>query len=138
MPAGRLVAAVAAVAMPSLLSAADLRVEIRGMSSMDGTVDVAVFDGPGQFLARPVAGVRLSAAQRPLVAIFAGLEPGAYAISTFHDANGNGALDKNLLGLPTEKYGFSRDAARPMGPPRFEDAAITVGPDNQTIIINLR
>jgi hypothetical protein len=27
----------------------------------------------------------------------------------FHDENGNGRLDKNFLGVPTEPYGFSND-----------------------------
>lgn len=73
-----------------------------------------------------------------MIAVFANLMPGTYAISTFHDGNANGALDKNLLGLPTEKYGFSRDAAQPMGPPRFQDAAFAIGSDHHTIVINLR
>jgi uncharacterized protein (DUF2141 family) len=130
--------AAAALAMPAPLAAGDLKVEIRGLPSTAGTVDVALFDGPDRFLGKPVAGVRLSAKESPLVATFAGLAPGTYAVSTFHDANENGSLDKNLLGLPTEKYGFSRDAARLMGPPRFEDAAFTIGPDHHLIIINLR
>jgi uncharacterized protein (DUF2141 family) len=130
--------AVAWLAMPASLLAADLKVEIRGMSSVEGTVNIALFDGPGQFLAKPVASLKISAKERPLIAVFANLKPGTYAISTFHDANANGALDKNLLGLPTEKYGFSRDAARRMGPPSFEDAAFAIDSDQQAITINLR
>jgi uncharacterized protein (DUF2141 family) len=138
MRARCLILAAAALAVPAPLVAGDLTVEIRGVSSTAGTVDVALFDGPDRFLAKPVAGVRVSAKASPLVATFAGLAPGTYAVSTFHDANANGSLDRNLLGLPTERYGFSRDAARPMGPPRFEDAAFAIGPDQHAIVINLR
>jgi uncharacterized protein (DUF2141 family) len=126
------------LAAPLPLSAADLNIEIRGLPSPEGTVDVAIFDAPTQFLAKPAKGIRVSAGGSPLVVTFADLQPGTYAVSTFHDANGNGALDKNLFGRPTEKYGFSRDAAGAMRPPEFEDAALAVGSDDLTIIINLR
>lgn len=39
--------AVGALAMPASLLAADLKVEIRGMSSTEGAVNIALFDGPG-------------------------------------------------------------------------------------------
>ena len=42
--------------------------------------------------------------------IFAGLPPGDYAVAAFHDADGNGELGTNILGIPTEGYGFSNGA----------------------------
>ena len=42
------------------------------------------------------------------------------------DENGNTQLDRNFLGIPTENYGFSRDAAGRFGPPGFDEAAIEV------------
>jgi uncharacterized protein (DUF2141 family) len=124
--------------VPGPLSATELKVEIRGVPSAEGTVDVAIFDDPANFLAKRTAGIKVPAGQRPTVATFADLRPGTYAVSVFHDANGNGTLDRNLFGLPTEKYGFSRDAPGRMGPPDFEDAALTIGSQGHAIIINLR
>lgn len=124
--------------VPGPLCAAELKVEIRGVPSAEGTVDVAIFDIPGDFLAKRAGGIRISAGQSPLIAAFADLQPGTYAVSVFHDANGNGTLDRNLFGLPTERYGFSRDATGRMGPPDFEDAALTIGSQGHAIIINLR
>lgn len=46
------------------------------------------------------------------------------AVTAFHDANGNGELDKNAFGIPTEKYGFSKNPAPGFGPPSFEQSAI--------------
>ena len=40
------------------------------------------------------------------------VKPGNYAIAVFHDLNGNGKLDRNLIGLPSEPYGFSNDVGR--------------------------
>ncbi len=63
---------------------------------------------------------------------------GEYAISAFYDTNHNGELDKNLLGIPTEPYGFSNNARGSFGPAKFEDAAFTIHADETTdLIINL-
>lgn len=37
--------------------------------------------------------------------------PGRYAIAVMHDINGNGAMDTNLLGIPTEPRGNSGERA---------------------------
>jgi len=65
---------------------------------------------------------------------FGAVPPGRYAISAFHDENGNGRLDKSLM-IPREGYGFSRDAPVRFSPPRFAQAAFAVdaGPARQTI-----
>ncbi len=69
--------------------------------------------------------------------VFMNLPAGTYAISSFQDENSNGKIDKNLLGMPTEKYGFSNDASKPFGPPEFSAASFQLSQD--TIIkINLK
>ena len=66
---------------------------------------------------------------------FRDVDPGTYAIALLHDENNNGRADRALGMMPTEGFGFSRDARVRMGPPRFSDAAITIGssPVRQTI-----
>ena len=51
-----------------------------------------------------------------------------------HDKNANGKLDSNIVGIPTEPYGASRDARGRMGPPAFEDAAVDVQGDTALTI----
>ncbi|MBI2367370.1 MAG: DUF2141 domain-containing protein [Deltaproteobacteria bacterium] len=34
---------------------------------------------------------------------------GDYGVAVFHDENSNGKMDKNLLGMPLEPYGFSNN-----------------------------
>jgi uncharacterized protein (DUF2141 family) len=64
---------------------------------------------------------------------FGEVPAGVYAIAVIHDENGNGRMDKRM-GLPTEGYGFSRDAPVRFGPPSFHSAQFTVGgPDQETI-----
>ncbi|GAC1352345.1 MAG: DUF2141 domain-containing protein [Polyangiales bacterium] len=63
---------------------------------------------------------------------------GRYAVVVYHDENGNDALDTNLLGIPTEAYGFSRDARGTFGPPSFEDAAFDFSGKTATVDVDLR
>ncbi len=49
------------------------------------------------------------------------------AISAYHDENGNDKLDRNSLGIPSERYGFSGDARSNFGPPPFDDARVELG-----------
>jgi uncharacterized protein (DUF2141 family) len=51
---------------------------------------------------------------------------GTYAIAIVHDENGNGRLDTMMM-MPREGFGFSRNPAIRLGPPRFADAAFAVG-----------
>lgn len=66
---------------------------------------------------------------------FPGVAPGRYAIALLHDANNNGKADRSLFMIPTEGFGFSRDAKVRLGPPAFEAAAfeVTGKPLSQTI-----
>jgi len=66
-----------------------------------------------------------------------GLAPGTYAIKAFHDINGNGELDTNLVGIPTEPYGFSNGQAGRFGPPSFEAASFELDDEEmQEISLN--
>ena len=67
-----------------------------------------------------------------------GIPPGVYAVQAFQDANDNRKVDRNLVGMPIEGIGFSNDAAFHFGPPRFADAAITLGPQGGRIALRLR
>jgi len=66
-----------------------------------------------------------------------GLEPGSYAISAFPDRDGDAVLDRNILGIPTERYGFSNNARSRTGPPDFGDALVVFGGDTLRLEIRL-
>lgn len=68
--------------------------------------------------------------------VFHDLSDGQYAIKIMHDANGNGALDRNLMGIPTEGYGFSNNVGQ-FGPASFNEAAFSVVADT-SLSIHLR
>ena len=55
------------------------------------------------------------------------MAPGDYSLLVIHDENRNGKLDK-MLGMPREGFGFSRNPAIRMGPPRYGDVRFAVPP----------
>ena len=63
------------------------------------------------------------------------LPSGTYAVSAFHDENGNGKMDTDWLGRPREGYGCSNDAKG--RPPKFQDARFTLSAPRQEISIRL-
>lgn len=64
---------------------------------------------------------------------------GRYAVLVVSDINSNNKLDTNLIGIPKEPVGVSRNPALRFGPPRFEDAAIDVFENTpQELVIDLR
>ena len=52
--------------------------------------------------------------------------PGRYAFAFYHDANDNRIFDRDLIGFPSEGYGFSNDVRPGFAVPSFESAAFTV------------
>lgn len=62
---------------------------------------------------------------------------GAYAIGVSHDLNGNGRLDRNLFGYPSEPFGFSRNFKPRFSAPSFEDCVFRFEKNNQLIRIRL-
>lgn len=62
---------------------------------------------------------------------FAQLPAGRYAVTLFHDENGNHKLDM-LMGMPREGFGFSGNPKIRFGAPRFGQVTIAV-PPGQTV-----
>ena len=61
---------------------------------------------------------------------------GDYALAAFQDDNGNGKLDKNILGYPKEPFAFSGGFRPVLGPPKFRNCRFSF--DGQHRQIGLR
>jgi len=89
--------------------------------SNQGVVRCGLFEEDG-WLKKTVQPARARIANGRAICVFRNVAPGTYGISGFHDANDNGKLDTNFIGMPTEDYCASRNARGFMGPPSFHDA----------------
>lgn len=113
--------------------------EVNNTKADKGPVLAAVYGSADGWLkfSKAVQSGMAPASGAKTVLVLRDLPAGSYALSLYQDENGNGKLDTNLVGMPQERTGFSRDAQGNMGPPRFQDAAIELQQDT-TITIQLR
>ncbi len=120
-------------------TAGELRVRVLGLASEAGTVQVALYNSAESYkVSKALAGQFAPARKAGVSAVFSDLPPGNYALAVFHDLNGNDELDSNLMGIPNEPYGFSRNARGRFGPPTFEDMSVVVGEASSSIEIEVQ
>ena len=104
---------------------------ISGLKALKGNIHLAVCSNESQFEEgdNPYIGHNLTVNEYILTHTLE-LPEGEYAILLYHDENDNGKLDKNVFGVPKERYGFSNNEFGPHGSkPKFEKALFKVGPD---------
>ena len=107
----------------------DVTIKVTDLRSAKGVVRACMTTDPGKFpKCRGVAGAHSAVvpAGDSATLTFTGVKPGTYAIALLHDENDNGKADRALMMMPTEGFGFSRDAKVSMGPPKFKAAAFEV------------
>lgn len=124
----------ALLAAPERSATLNLNFESGGRS---GEVMVAIFDDEDAWKRREGA-VRTLKVQPGRTVRVEGLRAGRYGIMAFLDRNGDGRLNTLPIGLPTEPYGFSRNARGAFGPPGWRSASFTVGDGLATQSIRLR
>ena len=115
-----------------------VQVTVKGVRNNHGQVLVALCT-KAEFL-RPHCAWRGRADATPgtVTISIQGVPDGTYAAQAFHDENGNGRLDRSILGLPKEAMGFSKDAPLSLGPPRFDAAAFPVSGAITQVSFSLR
>jgi uncharacterized protein (DUF2141 family) len=119
--------------MSGACEAADLKVSVEGLRSNSGQVLICVFSAessdpslfPDCAKGRPVKSAKAPIAGGKVIMTFNGLKDGVYAVAIIHDENGNGELDTNLLGIPTEGVGVSTNP-RLFGKPKFADGKFNI------------
>jgi uncharacterized protein (DUF2141 family) len=101
-----------------------------------GAVMVALYDETTYDGGQPVRAARIDVAGGERSVTFDGLPDGDYGVKAFHDVNGNGRMDTNPFGMPTEPFAFSNNAVGNMGPASWDRAHFAVtGETAQTISI---
>ena len=67
----------------------------------------------------------------------ADLKFGTYALATYQDENSSGEIDKNLIGMPTEGFGFSNNYKPKVKAPAFKDCKFAYDETNNTVTVNM-
>jgi uncharacterized protein (DUF2141 family) len=107
-----------------------MTIGISNIREAKGAVLVAVFQKEQGFLEHDKAVFKQKypvASSGNMSVVIPELPEGAYAVSCFHDLNGNNILDKNIFGVPSEPYGFSNNARPKFRAPSWQEARFWFG-----------
>jgi uncharacterized protein (DUF2141 family) len=135
----RAFAATVLLAFANGVHAADLAVTVENIQDGSGQVLVGLFDSAAAFPKHAQRGQKIPASQRDAKGSvrlnFTGLPEGTYVVSAIHDKDGNGKLTTNLVGMPTEPYGFTGQGSGSFGPPAFKDVSFNLPAEGAAITV---
>jgi len=118
-----------------------IHVKILSIRNSTGAVACALFESPAgfptEFLHSAINIMMIKVRDTKARCDFEDIPPGTYALAVIHDENLNGKLDTNVLGIPTEGYGFSNDAKALFGTPSFSAASFPYDGRNLELTISL-
>ena len=86
-----------------------MQVEIVGIKSAKGVLLVSMYNQANGFPDAPQLASRkkIAKAQRDAVLLeWNSIAPGTYAIAVLHDENGDGKMNTNIVGIPSEDLDF--------------------------------
>lgn len=118
-----------------------LKVIVEGLRNSDGYVSVELYpDDPKLFLGH---NAQLAVAHDKFDGDTATVclnvpKAGYYALSVYHDENGDDQFNRNRLGIPTEGVGLSNNPKIHFGLPPFEKVRFKVAEAETTIRVGLR
>ncbi len=102
-----------------------MQLQVSRLQAGQGPLMAAAYGSAESFLKQPLWVNRTQADGEQLTLAVCGVTSAEIAFTVFQDLNGNGKLDMNPMGVPTEPYGFS---GRPVfGPPTWDSAKTAAG-----------
>ena len=107
-----------------------LDIEISEIRSNKGYIMLQLFDGKEKVLNQRQSAIK----DNKCLFSFNNLTPGKYAVRYYHDENMNGNMETNLVGKPTEGYGFSNNIIGKFGPPPFEKWLFEIDDDKKIVL----
>lgn len=116
----------------------DLTVKVTDVKGKEGIIEFALYKDPEKFpkVGKTYRLLRIENSGNSVSATFTDVPEGKYAVCLYHDKNSNNKCDKNLLGIPTEGYGFSNNKRPVFSAPSFEDCSFKLVKD-KTITISM-
>jgi uncharacterized protein (DUF2141 family) len=116
-----------------------LRVIVSGLRSNDGEIQIGLFNSAASYKGKSdrFRGSILPIADHRAEWLIEGIPFGEYAIKLFHDEDRDGKMDKNFIGIPSERFGFSNNPKISLGPPGFDKTKFLFDSKEMTIVIEL-
>ena len=116
----------------------DMKVVITNIKEVKGTIVMGIYNNSSKFLKEGYAYKTVSekVEGNQVEITVSGIPKGTYAISLYQDVNSDKKCNRNVVGKPTEPYGFSNGFKRKLSKPSFNDCKVTVN-ESSTLKVEL-
>jgi uncharacterized protein (DUF2141 family) len=109
------------------------KVEVQNLRTGQGPLMLAAYTDAATFRKTATSQMQVAVTGETMTVQVCGLTGDAVALTLYQDLNGNGKMDANPFGMPTEPWGASGKAA-PMGP-TWDTAQVPLGAES--IVVKL-
>jgi uncharacterized protein (DUF2141 family) len=128
-------ATLALLALVSLAHAEECaKVEVQNLRPAEGLLMLAAYSDAATFRKAAITSMRVEPKTATMELQVCGLTGSSVALTVFQDLNGNGKLDSNPFGIPTEPWGSSGKSSA-FSAPTWDMAHVPL--DGSTIVIKL-
>ena len=113
-----------------------LKITVPNVNKIEGMIQVSLYNSKDKFIRK---GQEYKSQVRKVRSnsetfIFNDLPAGTYAVALYHDENSDGKCNTNLIGIPKEGYGFSKNFKPSLSAPKFEDTKFRLDSVSEIII----
>jgi uncharacterized protein (DUF2141 family) len=111
-----------------------LDVRVDNVRPDQGAIRIAMYAEGAWLSGEPSAALETAASGSSVTLRLEAPAAGRYGLAAYQDINGDGQLNRNAVGIPSEPYAFSNDAPIQFGPPAFAAAALELSAPTQAVI----
>jgi uncharacterized protein (DUF2141 family) len=128
------IVAASAQAQTAAPPAGCVQVQVQNVRPEQGVLMIAAYGDAASFNKAPVVAMQMPAGGATMSFALCGVAGTSVALTLFQDLNGNGKLDANAFGVPSEPWGASGKPAA-MAAPTWDSTAVPL--DGTTIVVKL-
>ena len=115
-----------------------IEVTIMGFDNNKGILKIGLYNKESNFLKETFQAATSKIENKEATVTFTDIPDGVYAISCYHDEDGNGKLNMFMGMFATESYGSSNNPPALFSPPKWNDAKFELkNGENRQLIINM-
>lgn len=118
----------------------NLTVNVTNLKANKGTLEIGLFNKEAGFLKSGNQYIlkKVKVMGNSMKYTFSNLPSGNYAVAVYQDENADNKCNTNLLGIPTEGYGFSNNFRPKLSAPKFNQTKIPLFGDRNITIQLIR
>lgn len=115
-----------------------LAIEIQNIEVVEGYIRIGVFNSEDKFLKKnsTFKNYIIAVESNTETIVIDDLPKGEYAFILYHDINSDGKMNRKLIGIPKEPFGFSNNVRPKLAKPTFEECKFVLE-DNLELKIKL-